>query len=233
MTTAPRTPVAFPMLRARSRMIGAAVSVALVAGMAFATVSAAVAPASAATIDVGEQSGTHRGNVRGFWFTAPVDFVITGLDIPTDASTGNIDAVILRLNAPIPAFSATTTSYDVLYELRNSPVGASGLNIQISQNDIIGVLGYRGGVNSYAPASFASSVLGEPVTLLRFGTQNSLSSGQTVAGMGVFQETSGPIGRVTLSLADGTPAVIPLPATGVLLIGALGTLAGLRRRKMG
>src|SRR5690554_1806443 len=31
---------------------------------------------------------TYTGNVRGYWFTAPAPFIITGVRVPADAGTG-------------------------------------------------------------------------------------------------------------------------------------------------
>jgi hypothetical protein len=39
-------------------------------------------PVSASIIDVGSHVSTYTGKTRGFWFTAPADFIITGLGLP-------------------------------------------------------------------------------------------------------------------------------------------------------
>ena len=55
------------------------------------------------TMDVGPHNSTFSGNVRGYWFTAPRDFYIVGVDVPTEASTANFNAVIIRFPAPPPS----------------------------------------------------------------------------------------------------------------------------------
>jgi hypothetical protein len=48
------------------------------------------------------QSSTFNGSVRGYYFTAPTDFTITGLRVPTDASTSSQSIEVVRLTAPPP-----------------------------------------------------------------------------------------------------------------------------------
>lgn len=204
--------------------------VAFAASLAIAAMATTVVPSQAATIDVGTQTGTYPTNVRGFWFTAPIDFLITGVDVPTTASTGTIYAALLRLAAVPPNYSSTTTDYDVLYELRDSAIGSSGLSIMVNAGDIIGVLGYRGGLNSYATAPVLSSVLGAPITLTRFGTQNDLRL-KSADGLPVWTEAGGSISQVILSVSAVSPSEVPLPAAGFLLLGGLGALSVFRRRR--
>ena len=46
-------------------------------------------------------------------------FPITEVSIPTDASNGDMDFVIVRLTAALPAFSSTTTNYTILAQGAN------------------------------------------------------------------------------------------------------------------
>eukprot|EP01084_Bolivina_argentea_P116110 206362_1 len=49
------------------------------------------------TISLPEQSSTlFLDYVRGYYFQAPTSFQITGIDIPTDASTGALTAAVVR-----------------------------------------------------------------------------------------------------------------------------------------
>ena len=49
-------------------------------------------------LDVGDATSTYGNIVRGFTFTAPTDFTITGIDVPTDASSSPFSAAILKVN---------------------------------------------------------------------------------------------------------------------------------------
>jgi hypothetical protein len=80
----------------------------------------------AEVIDVGPHVRNFSSNVRGFWFTAPVDFRITGVDVPTGASSGNFDTSIVRLPAPPPSFPNVTTTYAILHEARNQAAAVTG-----------------------------------------------------------------------------------------------------------
>ena len=206
-------------------------SVALVATMTVASL-VTPAPTVAAPIDVGPQISTFTGSTRGFWFTAPVAFTIVGLDVPTDASTENFDVAVLRLSSAPPFFSSATTSYDVLFDARNQTTALTGLSIGVASGDLIGILGSRGAnaVNSYNNSPFNSTILGNPVTLFRFGTQNDLRD--VVFNVPVWQE-DGSIGRVFVDVAEAgpIPPAIPLPAALPLLASGLATLALIRRRR--
>ncbi len=62
-------------------------------------------------LDVGTQTGTFIGFTRGYWFTAPTDFVIDGVRVVTDASTANQSVEIVRFTSPPPFFSGTTNDF--------------------------------------------------------------------------------------------------------------------------
>jgi hypothetical protein len=148
------------------------------------------------------QTGTFSGNSRGYWFTAPTNFVITAVQVPTEASSGNQNIAVLRLTAAPPLFSATTDVFTQLFLTQNNAsVGALPTRIAVSQNDVIGVLGDRGGVNSYASgAPHASTIDGQAVSLGRFGMQFPLT---TTAPQQVWQEAGGSISRVFFEYQAG------------------------------
>jgi PKD repeat protein len=140
------------------------------------------------------QSTTFSGNVRGYYFVAPSCFTITGLEVPSDASTGLQNIALLRFDSIPPLYSATTDSFDVLFLTQNDPTtGIIPVNIEVAPGDVIGILGNRADNNSYAPSPASSNINGLPVTLSRIGMQFPLSS---TAPTQVWTESAGSISRI-------------------------------------
>ena len=187
--------------------------------------------AAAAIIDVGPQTGTFSGNTRGYWFTAPVDFYMTGLFVPTDASINNQNIAIVRLGAAPPQFPVTTNDFTTLALIRDdSNVGFIGASIQFLAGDVVGILGSRGTTNSYGAGNYASAIGGNAVTLARFGMQFRLA---TVDPQELWTEAGGSISRVEFSYELGRVAPgVPEPAGWAMLIAGFGlTGAAMRRRR--
>ncbi|MEQ1675187.1 MAG: PKD-like domain-containing protein [Chitinophagaceae bacterium] len=125
------------------------------------------------------QSNTFPGNVRGYWFTAPTDFVITSLSVPTTASAGPMSIAVVKFNGntPPPVFSATTNAFTTLFQTGGNPsLGSVPCNIPVAAGEVIGFLGYRGNINSYAPGDYNTTIAGFPVQLQRLGMQFPLST---------------------------------------------------------
>ena len=125
------------------------------------------------------QNNTFPGNVRGYVFTAPADFVITSLYVPTTASSGpqHIAVVKFNGNVPPPIFSATTNAFTTLFLTRNNAsAGRIATNIPVHAGEVIGILGNRANLNSYGPGDFNTTVMGLPVQLQRLGMQFQLGS---------------------------------------------------------
>lgn len=142
------------------------------------------------------QSGTFTGNVRGYYFVAPTCFTITGVEVPTTASSGAQSIAIVRFQANPPLFSATTNVFTTLFLTQNNPAsGIIPVNIQVEQGDIIGVLGQRATVNSYATGPATTTIDGFPVTISRLGMQFPLT---TTAPQQLWTENVGSISRVNL-----------------------------------
>lgn len=178
--------------------------------------------ATAALMDLPPHDRSYTGNTRGYWFTAPSDFTISGLRVPEDASTADQHIEIIRFNSGAPPiFSGTTNDFVSLGRW----IGVAGssviaCNIAVSTGDVIGILGVRGNTNSYSTdGPHNSTINGNPVVLTRMGMQYQLAG---TPAQNVWQEPGSPISRVELYY-DG---VQPVPVSnwaiifGVLLIGA-------------
>ncbi|MBK7886716.1 MAG: PKD domain-containing protein [Bacteroidetes bacterium] len=147
------------------------------------------------------QNTTFSGSVRGYWFTSPTCFTITGAQVPFDAATGDQSIAIVKLDSAPPLYSTVTNNFTVLYLTQNNPdTGIQALNIEVAPGDIIGVLGVRkntsgSDVNSYATSPSTSDINGFPVTIQRLGMQFSLS---TTSPQDLWTEAAGSISRVFL-----------------------------------
>jgi len=133
---------------------------------------------------------------RGYWFTAPTDFTVTGLRVPFD-NVGNQTIEIIRFNSgPPPAFSGTTNDFVSLGRWVNqSGTGVISCNIPVNNGDIIGIFGCRGTTASYAPALSSTTIAGHAVTLTRMGMQYELP---TTPAQDIWQEAANPIGRIEM-----------------------------------
>lgn len=153
--------------------------------------------------------GTFTGSTRGYWFTAPCDFVITGMRVPEDASTAEQNIEVIRFNSgPLPFYPDYTNNFVSLGRWVNVPgPDVIACNIVINAGDIIGVLGDRGNINSYGPdGTWATSIKGYPVVLTRMGMQYPLSS---YVAHDIWQEPDYPISRVEMYYEDSN-AVVPI-----------------------
>ena len=166
-------------------------------GLLFGLATSVLPAMAQKQIDLPEQTSPFGGpNVRGYWFTAPKDFAITGVEVPTDASEGNQSIAVVRFTAEPPLFGSTTDDFEVLFLTQDdSATGMIPTYLEIASGDVIGVLGSRNGVASYASAPFASSIDGLPITLRRLGMQFPLAS---TAPQQLFTEEGSSISRVRL-----------------------------------
>lgn len=139
------------------------------------------------------QTGTFSTNARGYYFVAPTCFTITGVEVPTTASSGAQSIAIMRFQQTPPLFSATTNVFTSLFLTQNDAnPGMIPVNIQVEQGDIIGVMGVRANVNSYATGPATSSINSLPVTLNRLGMQFPLA---TTVPHDLWTESGGSISR--------------------------------------
>lgn len=168
------------------------------------------------------QVTTNNGFTRGYFFTAVNAFTITGLRVPTDASSANSNLAVLTLtNGTPPAYPAFTNSFNVLYVGQNIPGTAIvSVTIPIPAGAIVGVLGDRAGICSYATGPYTTNFLGFNVTLERLGMQYNLSG---TLPQDLWTEVGGYISRVELyadglcssSLTPVTVSVVPNPTVQI------------------
>ena len=178
-------------------------------GLLFGLATSVLPAMAQKQIDLPEQTSPFSGpSVRGYWFTAPKDFAITGVEVPTDASEGNQSIAVVRFTAEPPLFSATTDDFEVLFLTQDdSATGMIPTYLEIASGDVIGVLGARDGVGSYGSGSpFASSIDGLPISLRRLGMQSPLAS---TAPQQLWSEETGSIGRVRLFYGPVYDPMIP------------------------
>jgi len=201
----------------------------MLTGLALAV---AVPAAAVSTIDMPGQTTAFNGSTRGYWFTAPVDFVMRGVLVPDTASTDPQSVAILRLSSPPPIFSAVTNDFTVVHLSQNVAGTAEiPMAVQFLAGDIVGLLGVRGAnVNSYGTGGYVADLGGNAITLQRLGMQFNLP---TTAPQDIWTESGGPISRVFFSYELGTLAnAVPEPASWAMLIAGFGlTGAALRRRR--
>ena len=166
-------------------------------GLLFGLATSVLPAMAQKQIDLPEQTGSSGPDARGYWFTAPKDFAITGVEVPTDASEGNQSIAVVRFTAEPPIFDATTDDFEVLFLTQDdSATGMIPTYLEIASGDVIGVLGSRNGVGSYASgAPLASSIDGLPISLRRLGMQFPLAS---TTPRQLFTEEAGSISRVRL-----------------------------------
>src|SRR5690606_13508369 len=127
---------------------------------------------------------TYTGNVRGYWFTAPAPFIITGVRVPADAGAGTQNIHIMKINDPTPVvFGASSTNFTTLAYIQGAPNNVIlNVNILVNASDIIGVLGQAGTVNSYSVTGgpYPSTIMGLPIALNRLIYQGAITGGPAI-----------------------------------------------------
>jgi hypothetical protein len=148
---------------------------------------------------------------RGFWFQAPVGFTITGLSVPNEALQSFQVVEVINLGAAPPAYPGTVVGTQLFYDNTTAAGSIIPCAIPVAPGDYIGILGActstvgnTTSYNSYASTAgaFTSSILGNPVTLTRFGTQSGISANG--GNQPCWQEAAGALSRVDVYVGTGT-----------------------------
>jgi hypothetical protein len=187
-----------------------------------ASVLLAATTASAQVATMPPHGTTFNGAVRGYYFLAPVDFTITGVQVllpPGNTNTFQNFAIVRFDGAvPPPIFSATTNAFvQLALGLDLDQTVFQPVNVQVQAGDLIGVYGNTAtaagttsGTNSYTATSpQATTMIGANVVpLSRSGMQFHLGSATSPQGMhDIWSTTAFQITRVEFTYVLGSGGV--------------------------
>ncbi|MCA8957895.1 MAG: hypothetical protein KDC87_17600 [Planctomycetes bacterium] len=152
---------------------------------------------------------------RGFYFQAPTALVLTHAQVPDETNYGKQIIAIYKLTSAPPAYSQTLDAKPAAYidEIPSSTCWQLPTPVIYNKGDWVAVIGACGTTsgtvyNSYGTASFASEVLGMPITLQRCGSQINIATTKGVltgTTSGMWSENAYQISRVRLTFA-GSPS---------------------------
>lgn len=163
----------------------------------------------------------YSGSARGYHFTAPVDFTITGLEVaieaePAGTSPQNIAVLKTNGNTPWNLWSAAIVPFTTLYYGPNvSPTGYIPVNIPVFAGERIAILGQRGTANSYSPAS-SIVIDGNTVAIQRFIMQANLNTTAPASAAQMGYEASASISRVHFTYSIGCEGGVRTPVYAVV-----------------
>lgn len=177
----------------------------------------------------------YTGNTRGYFFTAPCAFLVTGLQVPDLNSLGYQNVALYRLQAAPPAYSGTIMVTPVFFQ-RWAPSNTFVPvlpPVAFNKGDVFAVLGACSAnnatsmVNAYSSAQPSVDVGGTMTTLYRCGMQFSIAaaSGNGANGIGpMWSEIAGSIAQVAVNIVVYQT---PFPRLDTSALPVLGTKAQL------
>jgi len=168
---------------------------------------ALLASAASAQIALPNYTSTFTSNAtRGFFFQTPVPFVLTHVQVPDETNKGKQMVAIYKLTGAPPAFSASVNVTPLFFKtgVDSKQLITVSPALIFAKDDWVAVLGACGPntgsvSNSYGTGNYSSSILGQPIKLLRCLIQTNLAS---VSGKyAMSSEGNGSIARVRLFVA--------------------------------
>ena len=149
---------------------------------------------------------------RGFYFQAPADALISGLEVPNEAGQPFqvVEVIDFGATAP-PVFSASVIGTQLFYNNNTASGQIIPAAVPLVSGNWYGILGgcndAQGSAttyNSYGAGDFTSDFLGTPVTLSRLLTQSGIAAN---GGNQPCSASTGPIARVEVYL-DPAPGIV-------------------------
>jgi hypothetical protein len=153
-------------------------------------------------------SSIYSGSARGYWFTAPTDFLITGLRVASTAGSGTQNIQVVKFSSAPNTGCCTGPTFTTEFFVFGAPNGViQNTSILVTAGEFIGILGTAGTSNSYtASAAHTSTILGQPVNLYRMGLQANQTA-TPVSGTSLWgQLTNGNLSRVEMYYAPPSTA---------------------------
>ena len=154
---------------------------------------------------------------RGFYFQAPADALISGLEVPNEAGQPFQVVEVIDFGTTAPSATAVTGN-QLFYNNTTASGQVIPAAVPLLSGNWYGVLGAcndsQGSAtsyNSYGPGGFTSDFLGIPVTINRLGTQSG------IAANGGNQPCFGATGSIARVQVDLTPVGSGTIATNTLL----------------
>jgi hypothetical protein len=142
---------------------------------------------------------------RGFYFQAPIDFTIVGMQVPDESKDGKQNVAIYR-HATAPAYIPGVKGNLVFYKGGEPSNVVIPCAVNFKKGEFVCILGACGDStqldNSYGSGPFKSSVLGAATSIYRMGMQANfvLTNG---AG-NIWGTTSGSVGRVHVHVSSAS-----------------------------
>jgi hypothetical protein len=164
-------------------------------------------------------ASVYTGSIRGYWFTAPCNFTITGLRVAAQAGTGLQYIHVFKINDATPVVYPTSSSnFTTLTFISGAPNNViQTVNIAVVAGDKIGILGQAGTSNSYGSVTGPTTINGFSVTLARLLYQGNLTT--SPAPNYSTEPTSASISRVEMYYST---CAVPtgVSATGITMNNA-------------
>jgi len=159
--------------------------------------------------------------VRGFYFVAPVAFLINGFEAPntyTPAEPNQTVTCYVIAKPPTGAHAVVAADIKFHGTGKANTVLRPKAPIKVNKGDFVGVLGSCHGTaatsshrNSYGTGSHKTTVLGQAITLNRLWMNS--SDPRVNKGMGTINQATGSMGRNFIHVIGNISSVVPTLTT--------------------